>query len=140
MQPKINVNDIDFNGSIFGFESLRYFELEKIEGDHPFFLLKSKEQEAFEFVVVSPFEVDRNYEFQLMEDLSRELKIESPEDVLVLCIVNVKKPFGQSTANLIAPLVINVIQGIARQIILNGTTYQAQSRLFPARDEGENEC
>ncbi|WP_051318192.1 flagellar assembly protein FliW [Cohnella thermotolerans] len=136
MQPEINLSNIDFNGSIFGFESLRYFALEKVEGNHPFFLLKSKEREEFEFVVISPFEVDQKYEFQLTEDLARELRIESPHDVLVFSIMNVRKPFEESTVNMIAPLIINVIHGLARQIILNGSPYQAQSRLFPIRNEG----
>jgi flagellar assembly factor FliW len=133
---QLHVGELNFDGSIVGFERLRYFVLEKIEGDHPFFLLRSKEQEQIEFVVVSPFEIFKTYEFQLPDELSQALRIESPEDALVLCIVNVKKPFTESTLNLIAPLVVNVINGSARQIILNGTSYQAKTRLFPVQGKG----
>jgi flagellar assembly factor FliW len=132
---KLNVDKLDFGNSIAGFEHLRYFLLEKFEGDNPFFILRSKEEGNIEFVVVSPFEFYRQYEIEMPEELKLELQIESPEAVMVLCMVTIHKPFTESTLNLVAPLVINVNSGMSRQLILNGSVYQARSKLFPVQRE-----
>lgn len=137
MEGTFSVDKLDFGNSIVGFEQLRYFDLDKIEGDNPFFVLRNKEDGNIEFVVVSPFEIERQYEIKITGELKQELQIKSPEDVMVLCIVTVHKPFTESMLNLIAPLVINVKNGMSRQIILNGSAYQARSKLFPTHSEGE---
>jgi len=136
VELKIRVDKLDFGKSIVGFEHLKYFRLDKIEGDNPFFLLRDDDGHV-EFVVISPFIVNQDYEIQLSDELKDELRMESPEDVLVLCIITVNEPFNESTINLVAPLVININNGMSRQIILAGKSYQAKSRLFPAQGKGE---
>lgn len=136
MNPSLHIGELDFGSSIMGFETLRYFHLEKLEGNHPFFVLRSKKESRVEFVVISPFETYKDYEIEISDELKQELGIEVPQDVMVLCIVNVKKPFEQSTINLLAPLVINVTNGVSRQIILNGSGHQARAQLFPNRGQG----
>jgi flagellar assembly factor FliW len=133
----INVSRLDLGNSIVGFEEFRYFTLEKIEGENPFFLLRSEADDPIEFVLLSPFEVDERYEFEIPVGIKQELNLSSPEDVMVLCLVNVQQPFTESTLNMIAPLVVNVKNGLARQIILNGSAYYAKTRMFPKHSKGE---
>lgn len=137
MDQTLSFDKLDFGNSIVGFEQLRYFALEKVKGDNPFYVLRSNEEDNIEFVVILPFELDRKYEVAISDDLKRELQIDSPESVMVLSIVTLNKPLTDSTVNLIAPLVINVDNMMSRQIILNGSVYQTRTRLFPSQREGE---
>lgn len=137
MDQTLSIGKLDFGNSIVGFEQLRYFHLDKLEGNNPFFILRNNEDASIEFVVVSPFEIYRQYEIEISNELRQELRIESPEDVMVMCIVTIHRPFTGSTINLLAPLIINARNGMSRQIILNGSAYQARTRLFPAQSEGE---
>ncbi|WP_239615869.1 flagellar assembly protein FliW [Cohnella mopanensis] len=136
MNSSIQIEKVDFGGSIVGFEQLRYFQFKKVEGDNPFFLLASEENEEMEFIIVSPFEFYQEYEVAISDDIKQELQIESHEDVMVMCTVTIHKPFKESTLNLIAPLLINVTKGVARQIILNGSAYPTRAKLFPVSAEG----
>lgn len=137
MDQTISFDKLDFGNSIVGFEQLRYFALEKVEGDNPFYVLRSNDEDNMEFIVISPFEVDRKYEVVISDDIKRKFQIDSPESVMVLCIVTLNKPFTDSTVNLIAPLVINVNNGMSGQIIMNGSVYQTRTRLSPSQREGE---
>jgi len=128
---------IVFERSIVGFEHLRSFRLERVEADLPYSMLVSEEDEQFGFIVISPFDVYPDYEFSLPAQVKQEMRIEKPEDVLVLSIVTIRQPFSESTINLLAPLVLNVRTGAGRQLILQGTEYQVKASLFPLRDGGE---
>ncbi|TVX96109.1 flagellar assembly protein FliW [Cohnella terricola] len=133
----MHVEKLDFVNSIVGFEHCRYFNLEKVEGDNPFFILKSDQDPEIEFVLASPFEINREYEFEIGDEVLAELEVQSSEDLVVLAIVTINNPFANSTINLFAPLVINVINGISRQIILNGSDYQIRALLQPAQYKGD---
>ncbi|MWC30917.1 flagellar assembly protein FliW [Paenibacillus sp. MMS18-CY102] len=128
---------IDFSSSIVGFEHLKYFKVEQIDASSPFWMLQSEEDAGIGFVVVSPFEVYPDYEFKLSDEIIEVLRIEQPEQVAVYTIVTMKSKFTHSTINLVAPIVINISTGMARQFILNHSNYPVNAPLFPLQSEGE---
>ncbi|MDQ0062038.1 flagellar assembly protein FliW [Paenibacillus harenae] len=137
MYPLNENATIDFGESIYGFEQLSLFRFEATAPDSSFYLLKSLEDENIGFIVISPFEVDSNYEFKLSEESIKDLRVEKAEDVLVLSIVTILKPFERSTTNLLAPLVINIKEGIGRQVVLSGVSYTVNSPLLSNGNEGD---
>ncbi|MFC4811615.1 flagellar assembly protein FliW [Paenibacillus sp. GCM10023250] len=138
MEDSVGYSAFDFGGSIVGFEQLSRFALAEMEPNSPFYRLRSLEEESIEYIVVSPFEVCKEYEFQLGDDLKNELSVDRPDDVLVLSIVTLRKPFYRSTLNLLAPLVCNIRTGKGKQLILNGSAYAVNTPLFPPlQDRGE---
>jgi flagellar assembly factor FliW len=140
MEMKSVINQqFDFRGSIVGFEHLNGFVLSEMDPDSDFYLLRSVEEESIEYLVVSPFAVNRDYEFELMDEYKEELQITETDEVLVLAIITLQKPFFQSTINLLAPLVINIKNGTGRQVILNGSSYAVNASLFPQQQPGRGE-
>lgn len=137
MTTKLKRSNLNFNQRIIGFEDLQYFALEEMEYESPYYLLKSEEQDGIEFVVVSPFTVYSDYEFQLSEDLLQQLEVTEPEDVLVLSLITLQKPFVNSTINLLAPLVVNINKGIGMQLILNEFKYPVNAPLFSNQNGGD---
>lgn len=137
MYPLIETATLDFGKSIYGFEQLSVFKIEVTAPDSSFYLLKSLEDENIGFIVISPFEIDSNYEFKLSEESIKELKVEKAEDVLVFSIVTIQKPFERSTTNLLAPLVLNIKEGIGRQVVLSGVSYAVNSPLLSNGNEGD---
>lgn len=128
---------IDFDHSIVGYEQLQYFRVEEMDAQTPFCLLQSEEDPNVGFIIVSPFDMYKEYEIDLSEELIAKLNVNEPEDVIVLSIVTVRRPFIQSTMNLLAPLVVNVKSGEGRQFIMNGNQYSVQAPLFPEQNGGE---
>lgn len=137
MYPLIKNATLDFGNSIYGFEQLSVFKIEAAASNSSFYELKSLEDENIGFIVISPFEVDSNYEFKLSEESIKQLKVEKAEDVLVLSIVTIQRPFERSTTNLLAPLVINIKEGIGRQVVLSGVSYAVNSPLLSNGNEGD---
>ncbi|MEB3102344.1 flagellar assembly protein FliW [Ferviditalea candida] len=109
---------IRFNGSILGFEQLDGFSVSVVEENSPYAYLQSLEEENIGFLVVTPFVFYPDYEFELEEKDKSLLELKSQEEGAVLAIVTMSEDFIQSTVNLLAPLMINITNGLARQVVL----------------------
>jgi len=106
-----------------GFESLKKFSLFPIENNPDFLLLQSEENEEIGLVTVSPFSFKPDYEFKLRDEILSVLGINDPLEVKVISIVTLSKDVKGITYNLKAPVIINVNNGHAMQIILDNDEY-----------------
>lgn len=109
---------VRFQGSILGFEKLDEFMISVLEEDSPFAHLQSLQDHNIGFLVANPFVFYPDYTFEIEEKDQTSLKLQSLEDVVVYNTVTVREPFTKSTINLLAPLVVNIHKGEARQIVL----------------------
>lgn len=121
--------EIIFNKGIPGFESLKSFTLKDLDGNEKFKVLESKKDEIG-FVTISPFEIYSDYEIKLDEETIKELKIDKPEDVLILSIITLGKTLENSTMNLQAPLVININNNLGKQYIMQNSKYKTKHPLI----------
>lgn len=121
---------ITFNKGLPGFENLRKFILFGVEDNDIFSILHSIEDETTGLIVVSPFSVDKNYEFNLEEEIVSYLKINNPSQVLVLNTVTLNSSIDNITVNLKAPIVINTELKLGEQVILDNEKYQVKHPLF----------
>ncbi|CEH33287.1 flagellar assembly protein FliW [Romboutsia lituseburensis] len=121
--------EIIFEKGIPGFEEYKYFRLSNIEGNENFKTITSKENLNVGFVSISPFEVKKDYEINLSDEIINELNIEKPEDVLVLNIITLGKTLETSTVNLKAPLIINIKNNKGKQLILQDDKYKIKEPL-----------
>ncbi|WP_456288592.1 flagellar assembly protein FliW [Paenibacillus sp. AK002] len=117
MLEKFHNMQISFQGNILGFNHLNSFRLESIEGT-PFAYLKSEEDEDISFLTVTPFQWYPNYSIQLNESMRSTLHLDQAEDALILCIVTMKGTLEESTLNLVAPLIVNVLNGKGTQYVV----------------------
>ena len=123
-------NIIHFPLGIPSFLEEKHFILLPFSDDTPFYILQSTLTENVAFVAINPFEYFQQYEFEINDSTKELLEIESQEDVLILSFLTVADPFEKTTANLQAPLVINVKKKIGKQMVLNEGVYTTKHYLF----------
>lgn len=121
---------ITFHKGLPGFENLRSFILIPLEEDSIFTILHSIEDEGVGLVLVSPFQVDKDYEFKLSDEKISNLKIKSTEEVLTLNTVTLRSNIKEITTNLKAPIIINIKEKLGEQIILDNEKYKLKHPLF----------
>lgn len=127
---KRDKNVITFNNGLPGFESLKTYVLEDIEGSEPFKMLKSIEDENIGFVTIVPFDFKVDYEVKLTEAVINSLKVEAPEDVLILNTVTLNSDIKKITTNLKAPIIINSKNNLGYQMILDRENYSIKHPLI----------
>lgn len=121
---------IQFPNGIPGFIEEKSFVMIPFSEDGMFQILQSTNNANIAFVLTNPFFFFNDYDFKLEESAVSQLELEKQEDVRVYVILNVHENFQETTANLQGPIVINVNNNKAKQVILTGTSYQTKHKIF----------
>lgn len=122
---------ITFEKGIPGFNELKkYIIINDEEESSPFCWLQSVEEPQLAFVLVNPFIVYPDYNPSLPEGEIEQLGEAGPEDYSILSIVKVPEEVEKMTANLMAPIVINLKTKKAKQIITNGDNALVRFYIF----------
>lgn len=121
---------ITFKKGLPGFENLRNFILIPLEENSIFTVLHSTEDEEVGLVLVSPFEVEKSYEFKLSDEKISDLKIQASEEVLIFNTVTLNSDVKEITINLKAPIIINIKEKLGEQIIIDNDKYKIKHPLF----------
>jgi len=120
---------ISFKQGLYGFKDNKEFIL-LMDDETPFCWLQAIDNPDLAFVVTEPWNYCEDYEFDLDNEVKKELKIEEKQDVLVVNIVVVSDNLQDMTMNLKAPVIINKNEQIAKQIILDDDDYSVKYKLF----------
>ena len=102
-----------------GFPEHRRFALVQLDDDGMLCQLQSLEDPTLRFLVMSPVPFFPDYAPEVGDDVVEELAIRSAEDVIVLLVLNAGESLATTTANLMAPVVVNAATLQARQVILD---------------------
>ena len=126
------VNHIVFKEGIPGFEKDKRFIIIPVEEEGPFYYLQSLDSELCLFIV-DPFIFFPDYQIDLPDEQVEDLGKEEARDKLVVYVViTLHENFKCSTANLMAPIIINVITRKGIQYILqNQNKYNTKHLIFP---------
>ncbi len=131
---EIEVDDnriFDFKLPIIGFNELSKFVILDLNKDNFFKWLQSVEDPSLAFPVVSVFSMNVDYSIDLPDDVIEALKISNVESLLVLNIASIPQDDPQGTTiNLLAPIIFNLDENIAGQVILSGSGYDISFPLF----------
>ncbi|MFT9487244.1 flagellar assembly protein FliW [Tepidibacillus infernus] len=122
---------IHFEKGIPGFEEEKQFILFQPDQENPLAFLQSIHTVNLAFVIANPFSFYPNYEFELDEQSIAELEIKDVNEVAVWGILSIPENFKKATMNLKAPIIINIKNKKAKQIILHETDYLTKTPLFP---------
>ena len=116
---------------IVGFDELSRYVLLEHNQDSIFKWLQSVDNSLLAFPIVSCANLSFDYVIDLPDYVVEELGIEDVEDLLVMNIASIPsaEPDG-TTINLLAPLVFNVKNKLAGQVILTGSGYEVNYPLF----------
>lgn len=138
MSQKQNI--ITFPAGIPGLSrELTGFSLDSLGENSPFFYLQSLQDEHTGFILVNPFDLFADYEFDLPDEVARTMDLNSPEQAAVFCIVNASGGLKKATVNLLAPVVLNTASGTARQVVLNDKRYGIRHPLPGVKAGGTRE-
>ncbi|EGQ26948.1 flagellar assembly factor FliW [Sporosarcina newyorkensis 2681] len=124
---EINKTEIwHFPKGLPGFDEETEFALLPIENNTAFQVLQSTKNANTAFIIANPYTIIDNYSFKIDEPTIDLLKITKPEDIMVLAILSMKQPFEQSTINLQAPLIFQLYNKTAKQMILNDNHFDVR--------------
>lgn len=130
---EVEIKDEDiwhFANGIPGFPEEKEFIILALPDNDVFSILQSVQTVGIGFVISNPFTFFKNYEFTIDDQILEQLKLKKEEDVQVSVILTVQDPFEKTTANLQAPIIFNVNNKEAKQMILNDPNYFTKYPLF----------
>ena len=121
---------IEFPEGILGFNDLRKFVLLDDPNDEIFAWLQSCEISEIAFPVLEPELFTQNYKLSLTKHDLEGLGLQKQEKVRAFSIITIPDDPTQMTANLKAPVVINVETRQARQIVLQDNQLAIREPIF----------
>ncbi len=121
---------LNFPEGLLGFADLRQFVLLDDPNDEIFAWLQSCESPQIAFPVLEPELFTESYKTTLTKSDLENLKLVSPEKPRYFSIVTIPDDPTQMTANLKAPIVINVASKLARQCVLQDNHLAIREPIF----------
>lgn len=115
--PEIPV--IDLVRPLPGFPGVSRFALVQLDEDGLLCQLRCLDDPALRFLVVPPDPFFPDYAPEVGDDVVADLAIDSVDDVVVLLVVNAGDSLAHTTANLLAPFVLNTASRRASQVVLD---------------------
>ena len=136
---EVNKDSIfNFVTPIIGFKELKEYTLVDYKPESPFKWLQSMEDMdlAFPITLCSFFGID--YQFDIPDEEAQRLEIECADDVFVCNIANIPQNNPQgATINMVAPIVANISNKKAMQLVLKNTEFEVRYKLFNNETEEE---
>lgn len=115
----VDIPAIELVHPLPGFPDQRRFALVQLDDDGVLCQLRSLEDPALRFLVMSPVPFFPDYAPEVSDEVVEDLQISSAEDVIVLLVLNAGDSLDTTTANLMAPVVVNTATMRASQVILD---------------------
>lgn len=121
----------DFVMPVIGFNELTKFVILEPNEGTLFKWLQSTEDSSLAFPIISVASLDYDYSVDLSDNVINVLEISNPESLLVMNITSIPQdnPRG-TTINLLAPLIFNLDNQKAGQIVLSGSGYDISYPMF----------
>lgn len=128
---ELNSEDVlTFNEGLLGFQDLRQFVLLDDPNDDIFVWLQSCELPSIAFPVLEPELFGHKYNATLNRTDLESLKMKPEQVPAFLSIITIPDDPTQMTANIKAPIVINLEQKIARQCVLQDNHLAIKEPIF----------
>lgn len=125
-----------FPNGLPGLENEKRFILLPIEGNDSLQVMQSVESPSTALIVSNPYAIMDDYSFEIDEPTLELLKINAQEDLMILAVMTLKQPIESSTINLQAPLVFNIANQTAKQMILNDSRYNLRQPIGQPAEKG----
>ncbi|MBQ7198500.1 MAG: flagellar assembly protein FliW [Selenomonadaceae bacterium] len=123
---------VHFKDGIPAFEDEHEFIVLPYDEETPYYFLQSLNKPELAFLLTIPEIFFPDYSAEIDDETVEELKITDSEKILVYALITI--PNGSiryMTANLLAPIVINLENMQAKQIVMEKSNYTTKHRLFP---------
>lgn len=115
---------INFKDGIFGFTDYKKYLLIRFDNKNDSIIcLQSIDEPNIAFIMINPYKFIEKYDVILSEEDLKELEISESDSILVYNICVVNDLISESTANLKCPILVNSQTRLAKQIILEDSSY-----------------
>lgn len=128
---------IDFVAPMPGFPGHRQFLLVRLDEDGLVYWLTAALDPAVRFLVVPPLPFFPDYVPEIDDETARLLDLSEGGNALLLVVVNAGESNKDSTANLMAPIVIDQRARRAVQVVLSGSGMPVRATLLTEAPPGE---
>ncbi len=116
---------IRFPWGLPGFAHFRRFLLISVDEEEGYVWLQSLDDLKIAIPMCDPWSIFSNYEAPLPLYAKQSLEIERADSFCVMCVL-VARP-GETTINLLAPIIINIETHVGRQITLENQRYSVRT-------------
>jgi flagellar assembly factor FliW len=132
---------ITFPGGLPGFEDLNRFVLIVLEKTRPFFWLQALDRDIA-LPLISPFDIEPDYAPVIDDSCLADLNLAREEDLLVFAVAVIPAEVQQMTANLAAPILINIANNRGCQVLTEDDHYKIRQPIYAAvcsrmQDQGD---
>lgn len=128
----VDLPTLDLGGSLIGFPAARQFALVRVAPDNEvLFRLTALDVDGLEFVAAAPYPFFPNYAPELDDATAARLELSESSGAIVLVLLTVGPTLEETTANLFAPIVVNVNTRRAAQVTLVNGGYSLREPLTP---------
>lgn len=136
---RVNVDEdsiLSFPNGLLGLKDSKEFVIINMEDIPHFKFLQDIENENISFLIINPWDFFADYDIELPDEKLENININPKGENLmeIYNIVTLSKEFKKSTANLLAPVVINLKEKKGKQFVLNNSPYTTKHPIFK---EGE---
>ncbi len=121
---------IKFDEGIIGITDKKEFIFIEKEDFLPFNYLQSTEDPDFSLIVINPFFVDKEYDYNISNDDLKSLNVKDDSDFFIVSIVVFSNNIENITVNLRAPIIINIKTKAAKQVLLLNDNYDIEEPLI----------
>ncbi len=128
-----SIPTLEFVGPIAGFPQHVHYALVELDETGLLCALQSLDDTDLRFLVLPPGPFFADYEPEISDDWAEQLEISHGEDALILLIINTGAVASDATANLLAPIVINLRTRRAAQVVLEDSSLPLRAPLAAAR-------
>lgn len=139
-EKEVWVKPMEFSLSkgLMGFPDELEFELLINAEELPFMWIRSKRNRELGFVVIEPAQFLSDYQIEVADDDAAALGIETDSDALILNIITLPADgdIERSTANLVAPIILNRETMRGKQVIVSN--HMKFSTKHPLLSDTEN--
>jgi flagellar assembly factor FliW len=125
---EIEANDIiHFSEGIPAFEEQKQYVIIPVDEDSSFYYLQSVQEPALCLVITRPFVFFPDYEIEIADEELQRLEVQGEaSELAIYVILTIPEDFHLTTANLLAPIVINPENRQAVQYVVVNPKYSTR--------------
>jgi len=126
---------INFSDGVLGFENNKNYIILNLFDNNSFVCLQSTTDSNTAFIMVKPWDFFADYEANIPNEDLNEIDIKNQEEIALYSIVSIPNDLKEATANLLAPVVININKKEGKQYVLREEKYSTKHFIFPREDD-----
>lgn len=134
-EMKINEeNIINFNDGILGFEDNKSYIILNLFNNNSFVCIQSIKEPDIAFIIVNPWDFFNDYEVNISNEDLKQIDVNNQEEIVLYNIISIPNNLNEATANLLAPIVINIDKKEGKQYIIREEKYSTRHYIFNRED------